>query len=299
MGEHKDRFKEAEFAAMVGVVGNIVLALIKGIVGVTSNSRALVADAVHSASDIAGSFAVYIGLRAAKQPPDEDHPYGHGKAESIAAIIVSVLLFLVGIEIGKSSVQSFFHEISAPKMAAVYAVVFSIIVKEWMFQYKYKLGKRINSDAIIVNAYEHRSDVFSSIAALVGISGAIIGGKLGLEWMVYLDPVAGLVVALMIIRIAWKLGAESIHNTLDHVLHDEDTKELREIVIQVDGVKKIDALFAREHGHYVIVDLKISVDPYITVEEGHRIGKNVKEKLLEHSQVQDVLIHVNPYNEED
>ncbi|WP_246940736.1 cation diffusion facilitator family transporter [Bacillus pinisoli] len=299
MKEQKDRFKEAEFAAMVGVVGNIVLALLKGIVGVTSNSRALVADAVHSASDIAGSFAVYIGLRAAKQPPDEDHPYGHGKAESIAAIIVAVLLFLVGIEIGKSSIEAFFHEIEAPKMPAIYAVVFSIIVKEWMFRYKYNLGKRINSDAIIVNAYEHRSDVFSSIAALIGIAGAIIGDYLGLEWLVYADPVAGLVVALMILRIAWKLGSESIHNTLDHVLHDEDTEDLREIVLTVDGVKKIDGLLAREHGHYVIVDLKISVDPYITVEEGHRIGKNVKEQLIQHAHVQDVFIHVNPYNEDE
>jgi cation diffusion facilitator family transporter len=184
-------------------------------------------------------------------------------------------------------------------MAAIYAVIFSIIVKEWMFRYKYKLGKRINSDAIIVNAYEHRSDVYSSVAALIGISGAIIGGRLGLEWLVYADPVAGLVVALMIIRIAWKLGAESIHNTLDHVLHDEDTMELRGIVNRVDGVKKINALFAREHGYYVIVDLKISVDPHITVEEGHKIGKIVKERLLEHSHVQDVLVHVNPYNEED
>ncbi|WP_456278155.1 cation diffusion facilitator family transporter [Bacillus sp. AK128] len=299
MGNEKDRFKEAEFAAMVGVVGNVLLALLKGIVGVTSNSRALVADAVHSASDVVGSLAVYIGLRAAKRPPDDDHPYGHGKAESIAAIIVAVLLFLVGIEIGKSSIESFFLEIEAPKMAAIYAVVFSILVKEWMFRYKYKLGKRINSDAIIVNAYEHRSDVFSSIAALIGISGAIVGGKLGLDWLVYADPVAGLIVAIMILRISWKLGAESIHNTLDHVLHDEDTQEMREIILNVDGVKKIDGLFAREHGHYVIVDLKISVDPYITVEEGHKIGKHVKERLMEHSHVQDVLVHVNPYNEDD
>jgi cation diffusion facilitator family transporter len=299
MGQQKDRFKEAEFAAMVGVVGNIILALLKGIVGAMSNSKALVADAVHSASDVVGSLAVYIGLRAARQPPDEDHPYGHGKAESISAIIVAVLLFIVGIEIGKSSIESFFHEIEAPNIAAIYAVVFSIIVKEWMFRYKYKLGKRIKSDAIIVNAYEHRSDVFSSIAALIGISGAIIGSKLGFDWLVYADPVAGVIVSLMVIKIAWKLGLESIHNTLDHVLHDEDTIEMREIILRVDGVEKIDSLFAREHGHYVIVDLKISVDPFITVEEGHKIGKNVKEQLLEHSQVQDVLIHVNPYKDED
>lgn len=98
---------------------------------------------------------------------------------------------------------------------------------------------------------------------------------------------------------AWKLGAESIHNALDHVLHDEDTQEMREVVLSVDGVKRIDGLLAREHGHYVIVDLKISVDPYITVEEGHKIGKNVKEQLMRQSLVQDVLVHVNPYNEED
>ncbi|PGT80642.1 cation diffusion facilitator family transporter, partial [Bacillus sp. AFS040349] len=106
MGKN-DRFKQAEFAAMIGVVGNIVLAIVKGAVGVIAESRALVADAVHSASDVAGSLAVFIGVRAAKQPPDEDHPYGHGKAESIAAIIVAVLLFLVGLEIGKSSFESF------------------------------------------------------------------------------------------------------------------------------------------------------------------------------------------------
>jgi cation diffusion facilitator family transporter len=298
MEENKDRFKQAEFAAMVGVVGNILLALLKGSIGYISNSKALIADAVHSASDVVGSLAVYIGLRVAKQPPDEDHPYGHGKAESIAAIIVAVLLFMVGIEIGKSSFESFFHPLEAPKMLAIYAIVFSIIVKEWMFRYKYNLGKRINSEALIVNAYEHRSDVFSSIAALIGVASSIIGDILGYGWLIYGDPVAGIFVSIMVIRMAWKLGSESIHNALDHVLHEEDTLEMREIVIKVEGVKKLDELHAREHGHYVIVDIKISVDPFITVEEGHRIGKNVKEQLLKYGHVNDVMVHVNPYNGE-
>ncbi len=293
---HDDRFKKAEFAAMVGVVGNILLAILKGWAGFVGNSRALIADAVHSASDVAGSLAVYIGLRAAKQPPDKDHPYGHGKAESIAAIIVAVLLFLVGIEIGKSSIESFFHPIEAPKAIAIYVVIFSIIVKEAMFQWKYRLGKKLNSDALIVNAHEHRSDVFSSIAALIGIGASILGGRLDIDWLVYGDPIAGLVVALLILRTAWKLGAESIHNTLDHVLHDEDTVKYRKIVESVAEVKEINELHAREHGHYVIIDLKLSVDPYMTVEEGHRVGKKVKKKLLEDSLVQDVFIHINPYN---
>ncbi|TXC90062.1 cation transporter [Metabacillus litoralis] len=294
---NKDRFKQAEFAAMIGVVGNIILAIIKGVVGVISDSRALIADAVHSASDVAGSLAVFIGVRAAKQPPDEDHPYGHGKAESIAAIIVAVLLFLVGLEIGKSSIEAFFHEIEAPKLLAIYAVIFSIVVKEWMFRYKFKLGKRIKSDAIIANAYEHRSDVYSSIAALIGIGAAIVGQEIGIDWLVYADPVAGLFVAILVIKMAWKLGSESIHTTLDHVLHDEDITELKATVSQISGIKKIDELFAREHGHYVIIDIKISVDPHITVEEGHNIGKLVKEKLMsEHEHVQNVLVHINPYS---
>ncbi|WP_396021276.1 cation diffusion facilitator family transporter [Bacillus sp. S/N-304-OC-R1] len=284
---------------MLGIVINILLALVKWGIGVYSGSRALIADAVHSASDIAGSLAVYLGLKAAKQPPDEDHPYGHGKAESIAAIIVAVLLLLVGIQIGKSSFTAFFKPIEPPKTIAIAAVIFSIIVKEGLFRYKFKLGRELNSDALIVNAYEHRSDVYSSLAALVGIGAAILGGKMGIHWLEYADPVAGVVVSLMVIKMSWSLGKESIHNTLDHVLHEEDTVELRKTVESVKEVKKINQLHAREHGHYVIIDLKISVDPNMTVEEGHRVGKDVKERLMEMDNVHNVFVHINPYNVND
>ncbi|EIJ79000.1 cation efflux transporter (cadmium/zinc/cobalt) [Bacillus methanolicus PB1] len=298
MNNH-ERFKKAEFAAIVGIAGNIILAALKYVIGIYANSKALIADAVHSASDIAGSLAVYIGLRAARRPPDEDHPYGHGKAESIAAIIVAIFLLLVGIEIGKSSVEAFFDPIGPPKLIAVAAVIISIFIKESMFRYKYNLGKKLNSDALIVNAYEHRSDVYSSSAALVGIGAAIIGGKLGIGWLVYADPLVGVIVSMMVLKMAWDLGKESIHNTLDHVLHDEDTEELRKIVENIPEVKKIDTLLAREHGHYIIIDLKISVDPQMTVEEGHRVGKRVKKKLLEVANVHNVLVHINPYNADE
>lgn len=294
----EDRFKQAEFATVIGIVGNIVLAIVKGFVGIIADSKALVADAVHSASDVIGSIAVFVGLRVAKEPPDDDHPYGHGKAESIAAIIVAVLLFLVGLEIGKSSIEAFFEEIHPPKKIAIIAVVLSIIVKEAMFRYKYKVGKRINSDAVIINAYEHRSDVFSSFAALIGIVGAIIGGHFTIEWLVYLDPVAGIFVSLLVLKMAWNLGGDAIHNTLDHVLHEEDTIPLKETVMKDPDVKRIDELHAREHGHYVIIDLKISVDPHITVEEGHRVGKRVKKRLMEHENVRNVFVHINPYSPE-
>jgi cation diffusion facilitator family transporter len=292
----KDRFKKAEFAAIMGIVGNIFLALVKWIIGTYSNSRALIADAVNSASDVAGSLAVYYGIKVAKQPPDEDHPYGHGKAELIAAIIVSVLLMLVGFEIGKGSIEAFFQPVAPPKLMAIYAVIIAIIVKEALYRYNIKLGKELKSEALVVNAHEHRSDVYASFAVLVGIGASILGGKMDIDWLVYADPIAGLFVSLLIIKTAWKLGKESIHNTMDHVLHEEETEEFRKIIETVSGVKAINELHAREHGHYVIIDLKIAVDPHITVEEGHLIGKAVKKKLLEEAHVQNVLVHINPYN---
>jgi cation diffusion facilitator family transporter len=298
MKEEKDeRYQQVQFAAWVGIIGNIILALIKGVVGWLAGSRALVADAVHSASDVVGSVAVLIGVRAAKLPPDEDHPYGHGKAESIAAIIVAVLLFIVGFEIALSAIKSFNEPIAVPGIIAIYAVIFSIVVKELMFRYKYRLGKKYRSEALITDAWHHRSDVFSSIAALLGIGASILGGYIGIPWLVYADPLAGIFVAGLILKMAWGLGKQSIHNAMDHVLHDEDTIEMRKTALAVEGVLKIDEFLAREHGHYVIIDIKIAVDPHITVEQGHAIGKKVKEQLVKIEHVQDVRIHINPYSE--
>ncbi|MFF2874816.1 cation diffusion facilitator family transporter [Gottfriedia sp. NPDC057991] len=295
----EERYKEAKKGAYIGIYGNLLLAIVKAIIGYIGNSKALMADAVHSASDVVGSIAVLFGLRAAKMPPDEDHPYGHGKAESIAAIIVAVLLFIVGIEITKSSITAFFKPVHAPELIALLAAFISIFLKEWMFRYKYALGKRLNSDAIIANAYEHRSDVYSSAAAMIGIGIAILGTKFNMPILLYADPAAGLIVAIMILKMAWDIGAESIHTTMDHVLHEEDIEPYKEIVRNIEGIKEINTLYAREHGYYVIIDIKVSVDPYITVEEGHKIGKNVKTKLMEHNDVENVFVHINPYNDKN
>ncbi|MCD8509003.1 MAG: cation diffusion facilitator family transporter [Bacillus sp. (in: Bacteria)] len=295
----EERYKKVKFGAWVGIIGNIILAVMKAIVGIMANSRALVADAAHSASDVVGSVAVLIGIRAAQLPPDRDHPYGHGKAETVTAIIVAVLLFVVGIEIAMGSFKAFFEPIAVPGIAAIYAVIFSIIIKELMFRYKIHLGKKYKSDALITDAWHHRSDALSSVAAMIGIGASIIGGSIGIPWLVYADPVAGIFVAALIMKMAWKLGSESIHNTLDHVLHEEDTKEMYGKAATVPGVRTINELLAREHGHYVIVDIKIGVDPEITVKEGHTIGKLVKEKLMEDQYVQDVRVHINPYGKEN
>ncbi|CAM3509669.1 cation diffusion facilitator family transporter [Marinicrinis lubricantis] len=291
------RASKAEFAAWVGIIGNLALAAMKGTVGFFSGSKALIADAAHSASDILGSFAVLIGLKAAKKPPDKDHPYGHGKAETIAAMIVAILLLLVGYEIASGAVMAMLRgDVAAPEWYALIAIVISILVKEAMFQYKYRLGKKLSSQALIANAWEHRSDVYSSIAALIGAGGAVLGGYIDLPALYYLDPVAGIAVSLLIFRMGYKLFKESLHTVLDHVLHEEETAELLKTASMVKGVVAVDDLRAREHGHYVIVDIKLSVNPHISVLEGHEIGKAVKHRLMEqYDHVADVFVHINPF----
>ncbi|MGN1400884.1 MAG: cation diffusion facilitator family transporter [Bacillus sp. (in: firmicutes)] len=300
MGEQKEtRFKQAENAAVLGIVVNIVLTVVKLIAGIIGNSKALIADSVHSGSDVVGSFAVYVGLKAAKKAPDEEHPYGHGKAESVAAIIVAVLLVFAGVKIGLSSFEAFLVPPQVPKPLALYVIVFSIVVKEALFRYKFRLGKKLESQALIVNAYEHRSDVYSSVAALFGVGAALVGKYAGIEWLAFGDPIAGLLVSLMVLRIAYTLGKDSIYTTLDQVLPENETAPFREIVQGIPGVEKMNTLLARKHGHYVIIDLKIAVKPDLTVEEGHRIGKKVKRALLKKQGVQDVFVHINPLGEEE
>ncbi|MEW9700094.1 cation diffusion facilitator family transporter [Paenibacillus sp. SI8] len=295
---NEERFQKAEFAAWAGIVGNLALALLKGIVGYMAQSKALLADSAHSASDVVGSFIVLIGLRAAKKPPDEDHPYGHGKAESIASIVVSVLLLVVGLEIGISAIKSMWQGIeAAPKAYALIAIGISLVVKEAMFQYKFRLGKRLKSQALITNAWEHRSDVYSSIAALVGVFGALVGQYLDFKMLYYLDPIAGLFVSALVLRMGYSLVMDAIHRAMDHVLHQEDAADLITTVQTIKGVIAVDDLRAREHGHYVIVDIKISVNPRISVLEGHDIAKIVKQQLMKRfHHVTDVFVHVNPYD---
>jgi cation diffusion facilitator family transporter len=294
----EDRFKNVEFAAWVVIAGNIALALLKGIIGIKANSRALIADAVHSASDAAGSFAVLIGVRAAKLPHDEVHPYGHGKAKSIASIIVSVILLFAGIEIGISAFKSLLYGVdAAPKSYALIAIGISIVVKEIMFRYKFKIAKKLGSGALNANVLEHRSDVYSSIAALMGVLGAILGTYWSLPFFYYFDPTAALFVSLLVLKMGYNLVMEAIRHTLDQELHQEDAVDLISTVQRVKGVIAVDDLRAKVQGHYVIVDIKISVHPKITVLEGHEIAKATKQQLMKRFlHVSDVFVHVNPYH---
>jgi len=282
-------------AAWAGIVSNLLLSLIKAAAGIIGNSKALIADAFHSASDVISSVVVLAGINAAQKPPDHDHPYGHGKAELVAAIIVSVLLGVVGIELIIHSGPSFTGSPDVPSGWVLYIVLFSILVKEILFQVKNRIGLRMNSQAMIADAWHHRSDALSSIAVMTGVGASLLADNLQLEWLVYADPAAGILIAGMILKMAWDIGNEAVHKTMDHTLHLDETLAMRNSVIDIGGVKTIDSFRAREHGHYIIVDIKISVEANLSVEEGHAIGKKVKERLMKIENIEDVLVHINPY----
>lgn len=293
-----NRAKQAMFATTLGVVVNLILTIIKLWGGIIGNSRALIADAVHSASDVISSFVVLFGVRAANKPPDDDHPYGHGKYESVAALIVAILLIVIGIEILVSAVQMFLANESpqVPKAIALVIIVISILVKEGLYQYKIRLGRKIKSDALIADAWHHRSDSISSIVALIGVGIAMIGGHYGIPYLHFFDVIAGALIAAIIMYVGYGLAKDSVRLSAELILDKEESKKFYETVEAIDGVLQIDSLYARTHGSYLVIDMKIGVRKTLTVEEGHDIAEFVRSELMrKYEEVSEVFVHVNPY----
>lgn len=288
-------------ATWVGIIVNIILTILKAIGGILSGSRALIADAAHSASDIVSSVVILFAVKIADKPPDEEHPYGHGKAENIASIIVALLLIVVGVEISISSIKIFFGATPiAPTTLALYILVISIILKEILFHYKHYVGKKYESAALIADAWHHRSDSLSSIAALGGVGLAIWGEQFNIGMLVYGDAVAGIAVSVIVIKVGYDLAKSSANIVLEQVLPNKEVHKYIKAVLKIDGVKRVDELLARTHGRYIIIDLKISVDPEISVKQGHDIARETKDTLMEeYKEIENVLVHINPYITDD
>lgn len=286
-------------ATWVGIFVNILLTIIKGIGGFISGSKALLADALHSASDIVSSVVILFAVKIANKPPDKEHPYGHGKAENVAAIIVALLLIVVGVEISISSVKVFFGEIpKAPGSIAIIITIIAIVFKEALFQYKFFIGKKHNSSALIADAWHHRSDSLSSVAVLIGVSLAMVGERFNFPFLIYGDALAGIIVSAIVIEVGYELAKEASGVMMEQVLDDDDIKDYVDKVYNIDGVRRIDQMLARTHGSYLIIDLKVSVDPNLTVKEGHDIAFEIRKVLIEDfDEIEDVLVHINPFEE--
>ncbi|WP_282941307.1 cation diffusion facilitator family transporter [Paenibacillus sp. RC67] len=293
-----ERLQKAHYGEWPSFVSHIALALITGVLGYISGSKALIADAVHTASEAAGSFSLSRGLHSGNAAVEKESANKQGKPEKVTAIIVSVMLLLVGLELALSSAKVLYYGVeSSPGTMALIVIAASIVVKEAMIQYNNRFGRLRPTGSKASHVSGLRPDVYSSLVAFAGAGGAILGHYLGNKYLYYLDPIASLIIAGMVFKTGYRLVLDIMDSTSERVLHEEDAAELIGTVQTVKGVIAVDDLRAKEHGHYVIVDVKICVNPRITVFEGHDIAKRVKYLLMKRFiHISEVNIHVNPYD---
>ena len=274
----------------IGLFTNIALTIFKFLAGILGLSKAMIADALHSLSDIFTTGVVYAGICIGEKPPDKDHPYGHGNAETIAASLVALIILGIGLIAGYTAISAIIRrQFRTPLNIALFAACISIVIKEALFRYTIKVGKVSNSPAVIADAWHHRSDAYSSVAALIGIAGAKIS-------FLFLDPLAGLVVSGLIVKIAFRLIRSNIGIIMDERPHQAFINNIKAIAKEIEGVKRIDIVKVHRRGSQFTVDLEIAVDSSISVDQGHKIATNVRIKLLKQMQnTHGVMVHVNPY----
>lgn len=278
----------------IGIVANLFLALIKGFAGVIGNSYALIADSIESTVDVFSSIIVWNGLRISRKPPDKDHPYGHGKAEPLTVVFISLALLGAAIVIAIQSYKQIVtpHLAPAPFTLGVLVIVF--IIKELLFRYVYYIGVKVGSTAVKTDAWHHRSDALTSAAAFIGILIALIGGS-GYESA---DDWAALAASGIIVFNAYRLLRPALAELMDTAPPEDIELKIREAAASIVKVKSLDKCLVRKVGFEYYVDLHVVVDGNLTVKEGHKIGHQVKDAIkASNERIADVLIHIEPFEE--
>ncbi len=289
-----DNYKIAVKVSITTILANIILAIFKLIAGILGNSSAILADGVHTLSDVLTTIIVLIGLKISSKEADDEHPYGHEKYESVFAKLLSIMLILTGVFIGYEAIKVLISgEFSKPGKIALVAAFASIIVKEVMYRYTIKAAKKIKSTSMEADAWHHRSDAFSSIGTFLGILGARIG-------IPALDPITGIVVSFFVIKVGIDLYMKSVSELVDESASQEILEKIKKKTNSVEGVRGIKTLKTRISGNVIYVDLEILVDGHISVKEGHDISKIVHDKIL--NGIEDVkysMVHIEPYEKSD
>ncbi|HPW90156.1 MAG TPA: cation diffusion facilitator family transporter [Paludibacteraceae bacterium] len=294
--QEENREKTIYKVTWVGFFVNLVLSIAKLLAGIFGKSGAMIADAVHSISDFATDLVVLVFVRVAAKPKDENHDYGHGKFETIATIIIGLALFAVAVGI---FINSFGlvgrvlkgEVIERPGLIALIAAVVSIVTKEWLYWYTLEVAKRVNSPAVKANAWHHRSDAFSSIGTLFGIGGAYF---LGDKWRV-LDPVAAIIVSLLIAKVAYDLVMPSLNELVERSLPKEQEDEILALIMQDPSLSDPHNLKTRRIGSNIAIEVHVRVPGDMTVEKSHNLTVNIEQKLKEKYGVgTQVIIHIEP-----
>lgn len=281
--------------SVTSVVINIVLSLVKFIVGVLGHSQALISDAVHSASDVFSTFIVMIGVNISSKEEDKEHPYGHERFECIASMILALILAVTGAIIGYEGIISFINIIngkisafSVPSKSALVAAAVSIIVKEGMYWYTRFYAKKINSDILMADAWHHRSDSFSSVGSFIGIAFTLLG-------FMFMDPLASIVICFFILGAAFSIMKDSIEKITDHSCDKELESEILHKIASQKGVSSIKLLKTRQFGSRIYADLIITANPMLTLAQSDVIAENVHDTIeKDFPQIKHIMIHVDP-----
>lgn len=289
----EDEFKKvANKVSFITIVQNVLLSVFKLFAGIFAHSNAMISDAIHSASDVFSTIIVIIGVKLASKKSDKEHPYGHERLECVAAIVLSIVLLYTGIKIGSQAVKDIiggnYQSLQKPGMLALVAAVVSIVTKEIMYWYTRHYAKKIDSSALMADAWHHRSDALSSVGALVGIGGAMMGFPV-------MDSVASIVIFVFIAKAAYDIFKDAMDKMVDHSCDDETEKEMRDFVLAQKEVLSVDLLHTRIFGNKIYVDVEIGVNGSYTLRQAHEIAEEVHEGIEKNfPKVKHVMVHVNP-----
>ena len=293
----EDEFKKvANKVSFITIVQNVLLSVFKLFAGIFAHSNAMISDAVHSASDVFSTIIVIIGVKLASKESDKEHPYGHERLECVAAIVLSIVLLYTGIKIGSQAVKDIiggnYQSLQKPGMLALVAAVVSIVTKEIMYWYTRHYAKKIDSSALMADAWHHRSDALSSVGALVGIGGAMMGFPV-------MDSIASIVIFVFIAKAAYDIFKDAMDKMVDHSCDEETEKEMRDFVLAQKEVLSVDLLHTRIFGNKIYVDVEIRVDGRAALSEAHEIAQRVHDEVERVSpQIKHCMVHVNPDNKQ-
>lgn len=283
---------------LIGSIVNVILLVFKFIAGILGHSSAMIADAFHSFSDFLSDIVILVFVKISGKPEDGDHAYGHGKYETLASVIVGVMLAFVGVALAYDGILKIIsfangNPLEMPNYWALWAAIISILMKEGLYQYTARIGKKLDSSALIANAWHHRSDSYTSIAALIGIGGAIILGK---NWVV-LDSLASVIVSFFIIIASFSLMKPALNELLEKSLPENEVKEIGKIVSSYPGVKAYHHLRTRRVGHGRAIEIHVKMSPEITLKEAHDIATGIEREIIQkYGRDTHVGIHMEPFN---
>lgn len=294
MSPQDARFREVRKVTLIGSLVDLLLGVVKIFVGYIGQSQALIADGIHSLSDLFTDFLVLFAAKHASRDADEEHPYGHARIETVMTVVLGVTLIAVAIGIGWDAVHRLFSPelLLHPSWIALVVAAVSIVAKEVIYRYTIHVARKLRSRLLRANAWHSRSDAISSVIVFVGVLGAMAG-------LEYLDSIAAIGVALMIAKIGWELSWQSLGELIDTALETEQVEQIREAISKVPGVMALHMLRTRRMGADALVDVHIQVEPRLSVSEGHQISETVREQLIKQIEdVTDVMVHIDPEDDE-